>query len=169
MWWLLLVAAAEPSAVDSVRARWKQVQGIKRAGELYAFEINANPDDREWAAIGTFREVTTCHRFIRGESPYPEPEPILVELKKSVSAHDESRTFLYTDRGELVFAHASSSNGPDWRVYWTDEKVLRVQRDSTELNADVPPAAAAALWASGTAAFRLCVHATRAEGVWTEL
>ncbi|HCH64347.1 MAG TPA: hypothetical protein DFR83_16195 [Deltaproteobacteria bacterium] len=169
MWWLPLIAAAEPSAVDSVRARWKQVQGIKRAGALYAFEIDANPEDRQWAAVGNYQDVITCHRFTRGEAPYPQPEPILVELHQSAAAAEQSRTFLYTDQGELVFAHASSTRHPDWRVYWTDEKVLRVQRADKALSIEEPPAAAAALWASGMSAFRLCVHATKAEGVWTEL
>ena len=169
MWWLPLVAAAEPSAVDSVKARWKQVHGIKNAGELYAFQIDANPQKRDWAAFGEFSDVTTCYRFTRGESPYPEPEPILVELKKSVSTHDASRSFLFTDRGELIFAHASRSDGPDWRVSWTDEQVLKIRRGDTKLPVETPPPAVAALWASGTAAFRLCVYATRADGVWTEL
>ena len=169
MWWLLLIAAAEPSALDSVRARWKQVQGIKGAGELYAFEINGNPGGREWSAVGSYTEVMTCHRFTRGEAPYPQPEPILVELHQVVAAVEQSRTFLYTDKGELVFAHASSSRHSDWRVYWTDEAVLRVQHGEKVLSAEAPPAAAAALWASGTAAFRLCVQASRADGVWTEL
>ena len=133
------------------------------------FRDRRQSPETEWAAFGEFSDVTTCHRFTRGESPYPEPEPILVELKKSVSTHDASRTFLYTDRGELIFAHASRSDGPDWRVYWTDEQVLKIQRGDTVLPVETPPPAVAALWASGTAAFRLCVHATRAEGVWTEL
>ena len=68
MWWLPLVAVADPSALDSVKARWKQVHGIKSAGELYAFEIDANPQKRDWAAFGEFSSSRVIRQRVHAAS-----------------------------------------------------------------------------------------------------
>ncbi len=169
MWWWSLLAAAEPSALDAIRGRWTQVQGLREEGALYAFELNANPADRPWAAVGTYSHVTTCHRSVREEGPYPDPEPILVTVHVSVSAHDEARTFLYSDAGALLFAHATSNDNPSWRVYWADQAVLRVQHADAVVTSVRASEAASSLQAQGKAVFETCASTARATDTWKRL
>ena len=168
MWWWPLIAVADPSAVDSIRARWKQVQGLRQGEELYALELNANPEDRQWAAVGTYNQVTTCYRVI-GESPYPDPEPILVTVRQMVSSHAGDRTFLYTDAGALVFAHATSDENPSWRVYWSDKKVVRIQHGDAVVTGEGASKAAAGLRLHGEAMYETCRAMARSSGLWEDV
>lgn len=162
-------ANPNPAAIEAIEAHWTATQTARTEGQLYALSLDFNPEQRMFAAVGTYSETVTCHRAVPPEQPYPGPTAVLITVAHTVAAREYRSEYLYDREGVLMLAHHSSAETGVWSAHWDGDTLLSMQHGDDPIAVAPHPPQAQQLHAFGVAAQQTCQQLHALGGSWRDV